>query len=253
MTEAGYAAAAMGIDGDPACRSGHDRTIDALRDRGADRFDPVGFRFIEALAERTASCEKAARPLLEIRLARALADYVERFERAEAEAGKTLADASTRFPEAATALARHCGRGDFGGMRRLLARLQARGRPGALAALLDEIGRYAPEAELKSVERFRTTWSRLAVERRLRHAFAQAPDNAGPLNSEHLVLRSLGLMRETSPDYLANFMSWVDALFWLEQAAGDPVGDRKVGPDRVDRVQGKDKERGARKRGAGRR
>ena len=249
MTEAGDPAAATTVDGDPACQSGQDPTIDSLRARGADLFDPVGFRFIEALAERTASCENAARPLLEIRWARARADYVQRFERAEAEAGKTLADASARFPEAAAALARHCGRGDFGGMRRLLARLQARGRPGPLVALLDEIGRHAPDAELKSVGRFRATWSRLAVDRQLRHALAQAPDNAGPLNSEHLVLRSLGLMRETSPDYLASFMSWVDALFWLEQAAGDPVADRKGGPDRV---QVKDKGKGARKRSAGR-
>ncbi|HSW05521.1 DUF2894 domain-containing protein, partial [Aquabacterium sp.] len=38
--------------------------------------------------------------------------------------------------------------------------------------------------------------------------------------SHALVLRSLTLMRELSPDYLSRFMSHIDALLWLEQANG---------------------------------
>lgn len=33
-----------------------------------------------------------------------------------------------------------------------------------------------------------------------------------------LVLRSLGLMREASPDYLNRFMAYVDTLLWLDVA-----------------------------------
>ncbi|HRO58364.1 MAG TPA: DUF2894 domain-containing protein [Burkholderiaceae bacterium] len=211
------------IGNDPARVVEREPTIASLRACGADRFDPVGFRFIEALSERASACPSTIRPLLEGRLARAMTDYLERFERARTEAREALAGAGERFPEAATALRQRGDNGDFGGLRQLLARLEARGRSSPLAALLDEIGRHSPDDELRSVERFRATWSRLAVERRLSRSFAQAPENAGPLNSEHLVLRSLGLMRDTSPDYLASFMSWVDALFWLEQLAADPV------------------------------
>jgi hypothetical protein len=43
------------------------------------------------------------------------------------------------------------------------------------------------------------------------------PGNAGPLNSESLVYRSLSLMRELSPEYLRQFLGYVDALSWIEQ------------------------------------
>ena len=56
------------------------------------------------------------------------------------------------------------------------------------------------------------------------------PKNAAPLNSHHLVHRSLTLMRDLSPEYLDRFMSYVDALLWLDQANA-PRGDsdRKAG------------------------
>ena len=65
---------------------------------------------------------------------------------------------------------------------------------------------------------FKRTWSRLSVDQRLAQSRASLPDNAGPLNSHHLVHRSLTLMRELSPDYLERFVGYVDALQWLEQA-----------------------------------
>jgi hypothetical protein len=46
-----------------------------------------------------------------------------------------------------------------------------------------------------------------------------------------LVLRTLGLMRELSPDYLRRFMTHVETLLWLDQAgikAKLPVGKAKV-------------------------
>jgi hypothetical protein len=48
----------------------------------------------------------------------------------------------------------------------------------------------------------------------------RAPENAGPLNSHMLVLRTLGLMRELSPHYLRRFLSHTETLLWLEQAQG---------------------------------
>jgi hypothetical protein len=38
-----------------------------------------------------------------------------------------------------------------------------------------------------------------------------------PLNSQHLVHRALATMRDTSPAYLQQFVSYVDALLWMDQ------------------------------------
>ena len=74
--------------------------------------------------------------------------------------------------------------------------------------------------ELEALAYFRDTWSRLSSERQLRQSLAQVPGNAGPLNSSSLVHRSLSLMRELSPGYLQQFLSYVDALSWMEQLNG---------------------------------
>ncbi len=85
--------------------------------------------------------------------------------------------------------------------------------------------------ELASLAYFRTTWSRLSAERRLTRSLETVPENAGPLNSHQLVHRALQTMRETSPGYLHRFMTYVDALLWLEQGnagkAGEPVTARQ--------------------------
>lgn len=212
----------------------HRALIDALRERGAERFDPVGFRFIEALARRAATHTDLARPLLERRLTKALAEFGERFDQAEHDAESALARALVHFPEAADALRLHRDVGDFGGLHRLIAKLQAQAGGRLLADLLAHAGRQTPQDatpspapttegsiaqpdELKSVKVFRRTWSRLRVDQQLSDAFAQAPEDAGPLNSHSLVLRSLRLMRDISPEYLEQFTSYVDALLWLEQ------------------------------------
>ena len=91
------------------------------------------------------------------------------------------------------------------------------GEGGAWSAPVAD-GGVAKLDELKAIRQFSKTWSELAVDRQLAQAIEQAPDNAGPLNSQRLVLRSLALLREISPDYLRRFMSYADALLWLEQA-----------------------------------
>lgn len=80
--------------------------------------------------------------------------------------------------------------------------------------------RADPWPELRSAQRFRETWERLVAEETVVKATHRAPDNAGPLNSHMLVLRTLGLMRELSPHYLRRFLSHTETLLWLEQAQG---------------------------------
>jgi hypothetical protein len=156
--------------------SGARATLDAWRERGADRLDPIRFHFMEALDRRAA------------------------------------------------------------------------GHSGALATLIDHIaGHHAPAdgidpaagnavpqrtsyPELEALEYFRETWSKVRSEKQLRQSLKKAPGNAGPLNSSSLVHRSLSLMRELSPGYLQQFLSYVDALSWMEQMNGGSALPAKDAP-----------------------
>lgn len=91
--------------------------------------------------------------------------------------------------------------------------------PSPLAQLNRDIAATAPPGrELRSAQSFRDTWSRICADDEVTQAVAQGPENAGPLNSHRLVLRTLALMRDLSPDYLRRFLSHADTLLWLEQA-----------------------------------
>ncbi len=125
-------------------------------------------------------------------------------------------------------------------------------RRGVLATLIDEVDRRHAAAprdgdahttaashglpssrpvELKSVSEFKATWSRLSADRRLNQSLmAKAPGNAGPLNSQHLVHRSLRLMRELSPAYLRQFMAYADALAWIEDSQDAGGGGMPAAP-----------------------
>lgn len=207
--------------------------IAALRWQAADQFDPVRFRFIEALARRALTHRGAARRVLDDKLDKALTEYRARFAQAKNEAGDTVGRIAENFPDAADDLRRLFDAGDFLGLRRVVASLENRGEPTPLADLVSDIapqasadvdddspGNPTARGELKSLRQFRATWSKLSVDRQLTEAVAQGPANAGPLNSHRLVLQSLALLRELSPDYLNCFMSYADALLWLDRANG---------------------------------
>lgn len=215
--------------------------IEALRARGAARFDAVGFRFLDALAVRLAGLDGAARQRLESRLAEAAAALGERMDAAAREAEACCAAAAARFPAAAAALAEDLAAGDFTALRRRIAALEAGPAPGPLGELVARLQRPAadaPEAatepggapaELRSLRRFRRTWSRLSTEQQLAEAFAQAPENAGPLNAHFLVLRALTRMRDLAPAYLEQFVSYANTLLWLEQVEAGRAAAQKPG------------------------
>ena len=79
-----------------------------------------------------------------------------------------------------------------------------------------------PWPTLRSAQRFHETWSRISAETEVTKAEKRAPDNAGPLNSHKLVLHTLSLMRQLSPDYLRGFLAQAETLLWLDQAHALP-------------------------------
>ncbi|MBN3749113.1 DUF2894 domain-containing protein [Burkholderia sp. Se-20373] len=177
-------------------------TLDAWREQGADRLDPVRFHRIDALERRAAALEGDARALLDARLATLLEGFAEVVARA---------DQTTPAGGAAGAPAR-----------------------GALAELVERLARDA-QADRRGldpelVDYFRTMWSKVRTEQQYRQSLDQVPRNAGPLNSNSLVHRSLATMRELSPAYLQQFLSYVDALAWLEDLAGGGAQPEKEAP-----------------------
>jgi hypothetical protein len=83
------------------------------------------------------------------------------------------------------------------------------------AARLDAL---LPMGELKALQEMREAWARRSTEKAVEKALQEAPEDAGPLNSHRLVVRSLMAMQDVSPDYLGRFVTQIEALLWLEQA-----------------------------------
>ncbi|WP_028225193.1 DUF2894 domain-containing protein [Paraburkholderia ferrariae] len=183
--------------------------LDAWRERGADRLDPLRFRLIEALAQRADGRSGEARRLLDARLSELIAQYTALtggFAQATQDAHEAYEAYDAPDAPAQTS--------------------------NALGALVDRLAHHANTengAKVRNsdgstwtvspelIDYFRATWARVRAGQQLREAQFQVPQNAGPLNSMSLVHRSLSLMRELSPGYLQNFLAYADALSWLEQ------------------------------------
>ncbi|WP_044845326.1 MULTISPECIES: DUF2894 domain-containing protein [unclassified Burkholderia] len=181
-------------------------TLDAWREQGADRLDPVRFHRLDALEKRAAALDGDARALLDARLAMLLEGFAQIVARAgEAAAAGSAAQANAQAP----------ARGAIGGLVERLARDAQADRRGIDPALIDY---------------FRAMWSKVRTEQQYRQSLDQVPRNAGPLNSNSLVHRSLATMRELSPEYLQQFLSYIDALAWLEDLAGGGAQPEKEAP-----------------------
>lgn len=217
-------------------------TLDAWRKCGADGVDPVRFRFIEALARRAGGHRGAARRILDDRLAGLMADYGAQFDKTQGDhIGATPDRMAAPRNRPGTPAQTQAGQGLP--LRRSSTGQKENGtRRSGLATLVDHLDRRASSpgpssfgspaaqdagpsfsgpSELKTLRDFRSTWSKLSADQRLTQSLAKVPGNAGPLNSHQLVHRSLTLMRDLSPEYLHRFMSYVDALSWVDQAQAD--------------------------------
>ncbi|WP_296554702.1 DUF2894 domain-containing protein [Pigmentiphaga sp.] len=165
--------------------------LDAWRGQGAERVDPLRFHFIEALARRVPGHEGEARRILDAKLADALAGYARDVAQAAGSAGPVAPSEPAD------------------GLTTLVELLSANG-----AALQDGAG------DMAVLDYFRGLWAELRVGRELRQALENVPENAGPLNSLHLVHQSLMLMHDLAPGYLRHYLSYADTLSWLERMSG---------------------------------
>ena len=167
--------------------------------------DPVGWHYILVLAERTRSQTGPAQALLQAKLHSALAQLQARL----------AAQKKLHTPP--------IGR-----------------TPSPLSALLQDMAAPSAERPLSPsgqgrmdnprVAQFRQQLGKISVQKQVTQAIAQAPQNAGPINSHMLVLRSLSLMRDLSPDYLNRFMGYVDTLLFLDMPQTVKATPKKAVP-----------------------
>lgn len=198
-------------DAAPVMHDVHDALAPA-RERDAQARDPVRFQLAESLARRACAHAGAARRVIDQRVA-AIVAALAQLPEPEAPA-RPAAPAAGRG--ALAALVAHAARERGAAPAATPGVSPATAAPRPAAAPLAVTG---PAADAKTLQYFKRTWSRLSADQRLAQSQAALPGNAGPLNSQHLVHRSLLLMRELSPEYLEHFVGYIDALQWLEQAS----------------------------------
>ncbi|RXN85458.1 DUF2894 domain-containing protein [Achromobacter aloeverae] len=250
------------MSADPASgQSSVQALLTAWREQGWARLDTVSFVFMEGLARRAAAQEGEARQRLDARLAALVEAYAARIEKAggaaTAAAGDAPASASapavtnaegvTNIAAAENAAiaknATAAGNNAIVGNRAIVGNT-AHGKdaavaPTALALLRDELVAHAAGnktalswtthyPELPLLDEFQQLWSRVSASMRVQESQFQVPDNAGPLNSSHLVHRSLTLMRELAPGYLQHFLAYVDVLSWLEPMVVPAIPPREA-------------------------
>ena len=174
----------------------------------AAQLDPVGWHHIQVLTERTRTQTGLAQVLLQAKLNSALAQLQARLAAQKKQHTQHIQP--------------------------------TRHTPSPLSALLQDMAAPSAEHPLSPgghgrmdkphIVQFRQQLGKMNVQKKVTQAIAQAPQNAGPINSHMLVLRSLSLMRDLSPDYLNRFMGYVDTLLFLDMPQTVKATPKKAVP-----------------------
>lgn len=186
----------------------------SLQAAGAAQRDPIGFHHMGLLAQRLQNQPEAVQRILASRLREAMARATQALDAAPAQSQPGSRTAAQAKPSPLGALNRHI---------QDVSAAPPMAETSVEAAGLPRGASVATPPALKSLDRFRNTWAKVATDAQLQQALARAPDNAGPLNSHLLVLRTLGTLNELSPEYLRGLMAQLDALQWLEQVTQKPT------------------------------
>jgi len=247
-----------------------EKVIALMLEQGEDLFDQARFRYIESMSRRSSQQRSAVSLILEKKIQRALVDYQEDLSQARECAKLVVNRIEVRFPESAKHIKVLYGQCDFSGIKNREEYLE---RSRSRASLSDLINRillhdanldrdqrvssfndllqqqenevvklFAENAqtqnsemrELKSVRIFRASQEKIIADKLVMQAIKEGPDNPGPINPHMLAIRSLTTMQGLSPQYLKRFVSYIDTVFWLEEANEKikPVATKKSGGKR---------------------
>lgn len=206
----------------------------ALREQGAERFDPVQFHYLASLTQRLAALPEP--PIgTQDKLAAQLAKYEDALQ--QAREALQRAGEPTDNPGQFRSLLRRCQPAQaspFAPLQQAYSNPPTDDSPeeNTLAGLLKQQetqvladnGASAPpppprQRELSALRQLRHQRQAHRARQRIDDAITQTPSDAGPLNSHRLVTRSIETLRELSPAYLEHFVNYLDTLMSLEKLA----------------------------------
>ncbi|AZT84949.1 DUF2894 domain-containing protein [Marinobacter sp. NP-4(2019)] len=186
-----------------------------LKGSGADRLDPVRFRYLEALEHRLRSKGLQGTRHWQT-LAQAVAEYQARVEQ-QAHAEQPAQPTETKQPSPLQLLLDTLNQAP---------EAQAHASPSPIERLIfgeEDRKPTQPTAtdsssrSLKAMARVQADHGIQARQERIRRAIEQIPENAGPMNAHRLVSRAVAAMEKLSPEYLNRFVNYADTLLALER------------------------------------
>ncbi|PCM44835.1 DUF2894 domain-containing protein [Marinobacter sp. ANT_B65] len=185
-------------------------TLEELRHSGANRFDPVRFRYLEACEQRLRGKDLQNGPHWQ-KLEQAVSEYQARLKTSEqpepASAPpepsplSTLLNALNQPAEAPATTPRSA----------LEQRIF-----GATEEPSSASGTGTPQP-LKAMARAKADQSTHALHDRIQQAIESTPKDAGPMNAHRLVSRAIAEMQKLSPEYLNRLVNYTDTLMVLEK------------------------------------
>lgn len=224
--------------------------VDRLRDHGQNLFDESRFHFISSMVKRAEQERFSVALILQTKAAKLLAEYQSDLLLAEEEARIISSRIKLNFPDSDKQVDSLLKAYKVSALRQLESRLM-RTQDSMLKALtnlllvedtesqiepsfIDLLNNQETEViktfstepchlplgrnELRSARMYRESQEKLNAEKIIRMAIKSGPDNPGPINPHMLAIRSLSSMQKLSPSYLQRYLSYIDTVFWLEQA-----------------------------------
>lgn len=183
------------------------RRLASFVESGADRFDPVRFRYIASLARRCVGQRVSVARRIEQKALMALEDYVLRYEK-EREKTKDIVDRiSSEYPDAADRVRWLFEHGDFKGVRRLRQRLHHNSHQRAVAVLTQQVVQAGAQASDDQVQlSFDEILRR--QEAKVVQSFDPSPESEGAVSNahRHVVPRSFHLFKEVWAEQYANVL-----------------------------------------------
>lgn len=184
--------------------------------------DPVRLRYIESLLSKAEQVNSQLAPVIAAKVSAAMADYRENTTRPAVLESKATTHRNTGLSDLVELLNDSQAEEHDPNLAPLEQQLRQQERD-----LVGEITEQSQQSddrmqmrqeELKAARRFQSAMVKLNADKVVTQAIAEIPEHCGPLNPQRLATRSLETMRDLSPHYLSRFVSYIDTLFWLENA-----------------------------------
>jgi len=217
-----------------------------LKSIGAERVNPVRFHQIETMLALAALKEPAVRSVIISKIAVILGEFDQAFKEAVSEADARLQRICEQFPDSAGRASTLFAEYEFtqlsrmeeglatqasaehvlNELRNLVSQLNEisdteNSESGLEAMLFETPAGKANNGikELKSFKKYQAQLERVTTEAFAKRVLEEAPENAGPLNPQRLLIRMLEMMQARSPYYFERMIPYLDSLLWLDQAS----------------------------------